>query len=551
MIDFYPGLDTSDNCIGCFVKRRIDMGRFLNLINSLLGFNMNSIINMHNQNKREMYDKREPYYRACRIIIYGCRYGGNGEQVKDDLKKQGLEFICDDSNGAKFLFDEETASFIADVFYNWKKYSGSVGSFKDYGDNNATKDLYDDYMKDYKDAAEFFKMAKEQLPNKFEKYLKMIRGCAPMSKSFNHLKNHKIKYIIGLLLIVVLSMSLYIFGNQDNKIEKLSKSVLMLNIYDTKDELFATGSGFVAFENDVLVTNYHVIDKAYKIEAVDENDVVYSLDKVIAFDKEKDLAILKFSTPTDLKVLKLHNSSKVSKGDEVIAIGSPLGLKNTVSKGIVSSIREDKETSIIQITAPISSGSSGGALLTENGKVIGVTFAGIEEGQNLNLAIPSNEVTDLYKNKVAEQSVQDFFFEQYPDEKYKLGCIEASIADLKSGKYDGKDVCVSGWVPRLMDTEDSNDNSIFITSDKNKINYYAGSRIDNEFNRMVLSLEFGRKNIPHKGNYNGEMKEKYKDVIWIYWGKTDRAYDIKAGEYVTVYGKAYGDIINDPIIEIN
>ena len=101
-----------------------------------------------------------------------------------------------------------------------------------------------------------------------------------MNKIFNHLKNHKTKYIIGLLLIIVLSMSLYILGNQDNKIEKLSKSVLMLNIYDTKDELFATGSGFVAFENDILVTNYHVIDKAYKIEAVDENDVVYSLDKV-------------------------------------------------------------------------------------------------------------------------------------------------------------------------------------------------------------------------------------------------------------------------------
>lgn len=278
--------------------------------------------------------------------------------------------------------------------------------------------------------------------------VKMIKGCVPMSKIINHLKNHKTKYIIGVLLIIVFSMSLYIFGNQDNKIEKLSKSVLMLNIYDTKNELLATGSGFIAFENDVLVTNYHVIDKAYKIEAIDENDVVYSLDKVIAFDKEKDLAILKFSNPTDLKVLKLHNSSKVSKGDEVIAIGSPLGLKNTVSKGIVSSIREDKETSIIQITAPISSGSSGGALLTEKGKVIGVTFAGIEDGQNLNLAIPANEIVALYNNKTNEQNVEEFFFEQNPIEKYKLECEKVDLSALLNNplSYNGKDICVAGYL---------------------------------------------------------------------------------------------------------
>lgn len=406
------------------------------------------IITMCKQNKSDLYDKRELFYRACRIIVYGCRYGGDGEQVKDDLKRQGLEFICDDSNGAKFLFDEETASFIADVFYNWKKYNGAVNSFNAYGDNNATKELCCDYMEEYKEAAEFFKFAKEQLPKKFETYLKMIQGCAPMSKIFNHLNNNKTKYIIGILLIAVISMSLYIFGNQDNKIEKLSKSVLMLNIYDTKEELFATGSGFVAFENDVLVTNYHVIDKAYKIEAVDENDVVYSLDKVVAFDEEKDLAILKFSNPTDLKALEVYNSSNISKGDEVIAIGSPLGLKNTVSKGIVSSIREDKETSIIQITAPISSGSSGGALLNENGKVIGVTFAGIEDGQNLNLAIPSNYITDLFKLKTDGVDIKSFYYEQNPIEKYKMECEYVELSNIFDcpGKYHHKDICVSGWV---------------------------------------------------------------------------------------------------------
>jgi len=269
-----------------------------------------------------------------------------------------------------------------------------------------------------------------------------------MNKIFKHLINQKIKYIVGILLIFVFSLSFYIWSNQDNKIEKLSKSVLLLNIYDTKNELSATGSGFIAFEDDILITNYHVIENGYKIEAVDEKDVVYSLDKIVAYDKEKDLAILKFSSPTDLRPLKLHNSSKISKGDEVIAIGSPLGLKNTVSKGIVSSIREDFSADIIQFTAPVSSGSSGGVLLNERGKVIGVTFAGMEDGQNLNLAIPSNEILKVYKGELLESSVQDFFFEQNPVEKYKQECLQVSFDEIykEHGRYNEKNICVKGYV---------------------------------------------------------------------------------------------------------
>ncbi|MBR4891485.1 MAG: serine protease [Clostridia bacterium] len=348
-----------------------------------------------------------------------------------------------------------------------------------------------------------------------------------MNKIFNHLKNHKTKYIIGLLLVIVLSMSLYIFGNQDNKMEKLSKSVLMLNIYDTKGELFATGSGFVAFENDVLVTNYHVIEEGYKIEAVDEDDVVYSLDRFVAFDKEKDLAILKFSTPTDLKVLKLHNSSKISKGDNIIAIGSPIGLKNTVSKGIISSVRKDKGTEILQITAPISHGSSGGVLLNEKGKVIGVTFAGVEEGQNLNFAIPSNDVSYLYKNKTEEITVQDFFFEQHPDEKYKMSCIKVSIDDVLSGKYDEKDVCVSGWIPSKLRVR----NAFRITNNKHLLDYYNEHIPNKEGNSRVNSMR-------------EEVLENHIGTVSVQLSGDEGEY-LNDGDYVTVYGKVSETVVGD------
>ena len=342
---------------------------------------------------------------------------------------------------------------------------------------------------------------------------KMIKGCATMRKFFNHLSNHKTKYIIGVLVIIVVSMSCYILSKQDNKIEKLSKSVLMLNMYDAKDELFAIGSGFVAFEHDILVTNYHVIDKAYKIEAVDENDVVYSLDKVIAFDKEKDLAILKFSNPTDLNVLKLYDSSKVSKGDEVIAIGSPLGLKNTVSKGIVSSIREDKETSIIQITAPISSGSSGGALLNENGKVIGVTFAGIEDGQNLNLAIPSNYIIDLFKLKTDEVDIKSFYYEQNPIEKYKLECEYVELSNIFDypGKYHHKDICVSGWVSSF------DGRAGYIVEDTTMISY------DSDYDFSLTGKKENRILRFRNDNYETDTINE----------------NIQVGDYITIYGNLF------------
>lgn len=88
----------------------------------------------------------------------------------------------------------------------------------------------------------------------------------------------------------------------------------------------------------------------------------------------------------------MGDSDAVQVGDEVTAIGSPLGLKNTVSKGIISAVREEQDWYILQTTAPISPGSSGGALFNQKGEVIGTTYAGMASGENLNLAVPSKYI---------------------------------------------------------------------------------------------------------------------------------------------------------------
>ena len=176
-----------------------------------------------------------------------------------------------------------------------------------------------------------------------------------------------------------------------SEIAELSDSVLTLYVYDKQHDLLSTGSGFVVNDDKTIVTNYHVIDQGYYVEAVSEKDVHYNVSGATFFDEAADIAVLKFETETGLVPLVIADSSSVQVGDTIYAIGSPLGLKNTVSNGIVSAIREDGNHTDIQITAPISSGSSGGVLLNTYGEAVGITYASYSDGQNLNLVIPSVE----------------------------------------------------------------------------------------------------------------------------------------------------------------
>lgn len=156
-----------------------------------------------------------------------------------------------------------------------------------------------------------------------------------------------------------------------------------------------TGSGFYTSLDGNLVTNYHVVDGAKTIKITENNGQVYTgAIRIIGYDKENDIAMLDIDKTVKL-YLRTGNSDSVVLGEEVYTIGSPYGLKNTISNGIVSSLRED---GILQISAPISHGSSGGVLLNNKGLAIGITFSGIEQGENLGFAIPINKYINMPKN---------------------------------------------------------------------------------------------------------------------------------------------------------
>jgi len=163
------------------------------------------------------------------------------------------------------------------------------------------------------------------------------------------------------------------------------------------------GSGFVSNSTGqfVIITNYHVVDGASNITVTFADGDAYS-SQVVGSDPYADLAVLTSNAPQDeYKPLSIANSSALSVGDPVLAIGTPYGLAGTVTSGIVSArgrtITESATNGYviadcIQTTTPINPGNSGGPLLNYEGEVVGITTAIVSDSQGIGFAIPSNTI---------------------------------------------------------------------------------------------------------------------------------------------------------------
>lgn len=150
------------------------------------------------------------------------------------------------------------------------------------------------------------------------------------------------------------------------------------------------GSGVILESSGVIATNFHVVEGADSIVVRLNNGDTYKDVSVIDFDLERDITIIKIKA-FDLPAVTLGNSNEVRVGDDVVIMGAPQGLDQTVSRGIVSAIRDTGEGySLIQTDAAISSGSSGGGMFDMSGALVGISVSYIENAQNLNFVIPIN-----------------------------------------------------------------------------------------------------------------------------------------------------------------
>ncbi len=203
--------------------------------------------------------------------------------------------------------------------------------------------------------------------------------------------------ILAFFLIVPMLAGAEGFHTNLAAIDEAANSVLYIEVYDRKGNMMASGSGFCAFDANTLVTNHHVIeDSSYLIVYTDDNES-FRVDTIYAASEDNDLALLQFDNTLGIVPLPIcTTTSELFRGEPVVAIGSPEGYQNTVSTGIISAFRTEEVFREIQFTAPISSGSSGGALFNDNGEVIGVTYATLKKGQNLNYSIDISYAISLY-----------------------------------------------------------------------------------------------------------------------------------------------------------
>lgn len=181
------------------------------------------------------------------------------------------------------------------------------------------------------------------------------------------------------------------------ELARLASSIVMIAVHDKNGDVIGTGSGIMIGTDGFILTNDHVAAGGcfYSVR-IEEDDQVYSTDEVIKYNSNLDLAVIRIDKK--LKPLDIYEGKqRLARGQKVVAIGSPLGFFNSVSDGIISGFRKIDGVDMIQFTAPTSHGSSGGAVLNMQGEVIGISTAGVDSGQNINLAVGYESILPFVK----------------------------------------------------------------------------------------------------------------------------------------------------------
>lgn len=216
----------------------------------------------------------------------------------------------------------------------------------------------------------------------------------------------------------------------------IQKSVVTVATFDLEGDLTNIGSGFFIDAGGTLVTNYHVLDGAYSAEIKLSDGSKYAIISIVAKDQVVDLIKVRVDIPQNLSVpVKL---AKIEPGiaERVVVIGSPMGLDQTISEGIISAVRNLPIASrVYQLTAPISPGSSGSPALNLQGEVIGVVTFQTSKGQNLNFAI-SAKALEMMTNETNELSLAEWTIKKSgsdPEVAAAL-CREGAQLTIK-GKY--------------------------------------------------------------------------------------------------------------------
>ena len=212
--------------------------------------------------------------------------------------------------------------------------------------------------------------------------------------------NRKLKLSMVCFLFAVLASHAIAEVNLTRLVKKTQPSIVTVITYDNKGKVKGQGSGFFINRKGHLITNYHVLRGSHSAGIKTYDGKVYPVKSVLAENENMDL--IKLSV--DIREVPSNwlsvTPTQPAIAERIVVIGSPLGLEQTVSEGIVSGIREiPNKGKVLQISAPISPGSSGSPVVNMNGDVVGIATFYLVKGQNLNFAIPAEYLLDLKPSK--------------------------------------------------------------------------------------------------------------------------------------------------------
>ncbi len=221
------------------------------------------------------------------------------------------------------------------------------------------------------------------------------------------------KSATGCVMLFLLLVSVSPALTPAEVIRKYGDAVVVITTYSAAEDAIGLGSGFIVDSTGIIVTCRHVIAGAYPAVVKLLNGASFQDIRVLGADSANDIAVIKVKG-RNLPTVKLSRSDDVEVGEPVIAVGNPKGLENTVSDGLLSGVREQEGTKSLQISAPISPGSSGGPVFNSSGLVIGVAAATLREGQNLNFCVPIQYARPLLAC-TSSVSLEEFSRESRPN----------------------------------------------------------------------------------------------------------------------------------------
>ncbi len=206
----------------------------------------------------------------------------------------------------------------------------------------------------------------------------------------------RLKFILIFFFTLALTSQVIAESDFTKVVKKIQSAVVTVITYDIDKNVSGFGTGFFVDKKGHLVTNYHVLKKAYDAQVKTYDGKVYPIKLVIAENENMDIIKVSVDIPEKLVRWTIVTGDLPNVAEQLLVVGSPMGLEQTVSEGIASAVREmPGGEKFFQISAPVSPGSSGSPVVNMKGEVIGVATFQFAEGQNLNFAVSGKSVLSL------------------------------------------------------------------------------------------------------------------------------------------------------------